>query len=103
MKPLQVLPPRLRVDIGVMAVKEWDSTLPESPELEPHYQIQFSVITRTLFLGGGGLTPLQGGIQSAYSKPCQQDENAGRDLRVIYTSPILIALVVWLVLQLVLG
>ena len=29
----------------------------KSPELEPQRQMQFSVIPKTLFLWGGGLTP----------------------------------------------
>ena len=44
------------VDLGVMAIKKY-STLPRSPELDPHYQISFCVI-------------LLQGIQSVHSKPC---------------------------------
>ena len=43
--------PRFRVDLGVMAIEEC-STLLRAPELEPHHQMQFSVIPRTRFLGG---------------------------------------------------
>ena len=49
----QVLPLWVRVDLGVMAMKSY-STLPESPEVESRYQMQFSVTPKTgLFLGGG--------------------------------------------------
>ena len=53
-----------------MAMKGY-SKLPKYLELKFHHQMQFSVIPRISLLGGG-LTPLQG-IQSAYSKPYQQD------------------------------
>ena len=41
------------------------SILLRSPELEPHQQMQFSVILGTHFLNSEGLTPQQW-IQSAY-------------------------------------
>ena len=44
MGPKQVLPLLIRVDLGVMAIKGY-STLPRSQELEPYYQMQFSVIS----------------------------------------------------------
>ena len=38
---------RVTVDQSVMAMKGY-STLPKSKELEPHHQMQFSVVPRTL-------------------------------------------------------
>ena len=56
MRLKQVLPLRFTVDLGVMAIKEY-FPLFRSPELEPHNQMQFSVIPRTLhFFFFGGLT-----------------------------------------------
>ena len=54
MGPKQVLPLQFRVDLGVMAMKRY-STFFKSPELEPHFQMQFSVIPDTHFLVGGVL------------------------------------------------
>ena len=45
------------------------STLPRSPELEPHHQIQFSIIPRTILFGKDSYPPLLQEIQSAFSKP----------------------------------
>ena len=39
--------------------RKGNSTLPRPPELEPHHQMQFSVMTKTLFLSEVGLKPLQ--------------------------------------------
>ena len=50
---------RVRVDLGVMTMKRY-STLPRSPELEPHRQMQYSFIPRILLLVWGGLTPCRG-------------------------------------------
>ena len=61
--------PLVKVDMGVMAVKEY-STLLMSPELELHYQMQFSVIPRLLFFVGS-LTSLQG-IQPAFIRPADE-------------------------------
>ena len=47
MEPEKVLPLWVRVDLGVMAMKVY-STYLRAPELEPHHQMQFSVIPRTL-------------------------------------------------------
>ena len=47
----QVLRLRFRVDLGVMATKG-NSALPRSPELEPHYQILFSLIPRIPYFAG---------------------------------------------------
>ena len=47
MGPKQVLQLQVRVDLGVMAMKGY-STFPRSPKLEPHHQMQFSVISRIL-------------------------------------------------------
>ena len=48
------------------------SILTRSPELEPHHQMLFSVIPRTLiFLWEGCLTPIQG-VDTVYSKFHQQ-------------------------------
>ena len=49
MVPKQVLPLRVRVDLGVMAIKGY-ATHPRSPQLEPHYQMQFRIIPRTPLL-----------------------------------------------------
>ena len=45
----QVLPLRIRVNVEVMAFKEY-FILSRSPELEPHHQMQFSVMPEYLFL-----------------------------------------------------
>ena len=42
-----------RVNLGVIAMKMY-STFSKTPELKPHYQMQLSVISKTLV--GGGLT-----------------------------------------------
>ena len=55
----------LSVDLGLMAMKGY-FTLPRSPEMESHYQMQLSVIPRTPF-SDGGLTSLLY-MQSTYSK-----------------------------------
>ena len=47
MGPQQVLAFQIRVDLGVMEMKEY-STFPKAPELEPDHQMRFSVIYRTL-------------------------------------------------------
>ena len=57
MRPEQVLPFWVRVDLGVKAMKQY-STLHRPTELEPHHEIQFSVIPGTPFLERG-LVPLQ--------------------------------------------
>ena len=41
-----MLPLRVRVDLGVMAMKGY-STFPRALELEPHHQMQFNVMPRT--------------------------------------------------------
>ena len=42
------------MDLGLMAMKGY-STLPRSPELKPHHQIQFNIIPRMpVFLGWVG-------------------------------------------------
>ena len=41
----------ITVNLGIMAMKEY-STLPGSPELEPHYQMKSNVITETSLLEG---------------------------------------------------
>ena len=46
-----VLPLRVRVELGIMAMKEY-SPLLRAFELEPHYLVQYSVIQRTsIFVG----------------------------------------------------
>ena len=45
MEPRQLLLYQVRVDLGVMGMKGYP-TLPWTPELGPHHQIQFSVISR---------------------------------------------------------
>ena len=44
-RPLQV-----RVDLGVMVMKKY-LTLSRSAEVEPHYWMQFSLLSRTSLLG----------------------------------------------------
>ena len=53
-----VLPIRLRVDLGVIVLKEC-STFPKDLRLKLHHQIHFSVILRTLVDGVGGPIPLE--------------------------------------------
>ena len=62
MGPKEVLPFWVKVDLRVMAMKVY-SRLPRAAELNPHHQIQFSVIP-LIFLGSN---PLQK-IQLAYAK-----------------------------------
>ena len=62
MKTLQVLSLQVRLNLGIIAMKEY-CALTRVPELEPHHQMQFSVISRL------AITPQQG-KQSAYFKPC---------------------------------
>ena len=52
MEPYQVLLLWVRVNLRVMAMKR-NSIFPKAPRLEPHHQMQFSVITRTLVVGRG--------------------------------------------------
>ena len=47
MGPEQELPLRVRVYLGVMAMKR-SSILPKVPELEPYYWMQFNVIPRAI-------------------------------------------------------
>ena len=51
MSPYRVLPLQVRVDLGVMVMKEYP-TLLRSPELEPHHQMWFSLILSSPFLWG---------------------------------------------------
>ena len=48
MGPQQVVPPQARIDLGVMKLEEY-STLLKYSEVEPHHQMQFSVMPRTPF------------------------------------------------------
>ena len=48
MGPQLVLPHRVRVDLGVMSMKGY-STFPKAPELEPHHQMGFSIMSRTYY------------------------------------------------------
>ena len=68
MEPYEELLLRVKVELGVMAMKGY-SVIPKS--LEPRHQIQFSLIPRPLLLVD--LTPRQG-ILSAYSKPHRQGD-----------------------------
>ena len=63
MVPQHMLPLRVRVDLGIMAIKEY-SIFSKAPELEPHNQMQFCVICWTLI--GVGVLPLAEN-QSVYS------------------------------------
>ena len=65
-----MLPLRVRLDLGVMAMKGY-SILLKSPEMEHYYLMQFSIIPTTSILGWGHTLLLR--RQSAYSKPLQQD------------------------------
>ena len=47
MGSIQVLPIRVRVDLGVMVMKGY-SKFPKTPRLASHYEMQFSVKTRAL-------------------------------------------------------
>ena len=70
---LQELPLRDRVDLRVMAMREY-------PKLEPQHQTQLSVLPRTpLFLVGGGHTSQQRGTVTVFLVPpirgCEEREN----------------------------
>ena len=69
----QVLSFWVRVDLGVMTVKEY-STFSKDLELEPHHQMQFSIISRTLLWEGY----FSAEMQSVYSTalPIQNSVNA---------------------------
>ena len=60
MKSYQILPLRVRVDLGVIMATKGLSTFHKAPELETHYKMQFSVISRTLIGRVGVLTLSQG-------------------------------------------
>ena len=62
---LQVLPLRVRVDLEVMLTKE-HFTFPKVLELEPHYQMQFSVTFREV-VGGEGESCPSAEMQSVFS------------------------------------
>ena len=49
MESKQALPLWVIVDLGVMVMKDY-FTLPRSLELEPQYQIEFTIIPRTLLI-----------------------------------------------------
>ena len=51
--PKQALPLWIRVNLCAMAMKEY-STLPKTPGQEPHHQMQFNFISKTL-VGGGSI------------------------------------------------
>ena len=51
MGPEKAILLRVRVFLGIIAMKE-HSILTESPELEPHHQIQFNVIPMIYLFGG---------------------------------------------------
>ena len=55
MRPKQILPFHVKVDLGVMALKGY-STLTRSLEFELYHWMQFSVILRIPFLGGSCLS-----------------------------------------------
>ena len=50
MGPEQVLQLRVRIDLGVMAIKKYPTFL-KAIELEPHYQMKFRDILRISYLG----------------------------------------------------
>ena len=52
-----VLPFRIRVDLGLLARKGYPQ-LDKTHKMEPHHQMQFSVVLRTPILSG--LKPIQG-------------------------------------------
>ena len=66
MGPKEVLPLRVRVELEVTVIKGY-STLPRSPQIEPHYQLEFSVMPRTSFFRVN-LNPLNR-VKSMYSRP----------------------------------
>ena len=53
--PQQVQLLQVSMNLGAMAMKEY-SIFPKASGLEPHYQTQFSIITRTFV--GEGVLPL---------------------------------------------
>ena len=63
--PYQMLPLRIRVDLGAMAMKGY-SVFPKTPALlEPHYDIVINVIIGTLVGGLGSYLSIE--KQSVYS------------------------------------
>ena len=72
---------RLRVNLVLMAMEEY-FTLPETLKLEPHHQMQVSVIPMSptpcffFFLSGGGISLLQRGIVSVFENPRSLMETA---------------------------
>ena len=72
--PRVIIPDRVRrgsINLGVQAMKRY-STVPRSPEPEPHERMQFSIILKGPFCyrGWGVLR----WIQLVYSKPYQENE-----------------------------
>ena len=61
----QVRPIQVRVNLGVMVMKEY-STLLKSPGLKPHHLLQLSVITKIPLFGVCGSYPSTGGIVSVF-------------------------------------
>ena len=53
-----MLPIQVRVDLGIMAMKE-KFAFTKAPWLQRHHHLQFCGIPGTLFGGGRNLTPLQ--------------------------------------------
>ena len=55
------------------------STFHKSPELDPHYQMKFSVLPSNALFWEEVLAPVRG-IQSAYSKPRRQSKNGEKEI-----------------------
>ena len=70
MGPRQVLLLRVKVDIGVIAIKKYFIFL-KAPGLDPHHRIQFSVIPGHLF--GLRVLPLWKGAVGIFYGPTEQD------------------------------
>ena len=83
MRPLKVLLHRVRVYLGVMVLKGY-YTLLRAPELEPHHQMLFSVISRTsLFFGGGEeFLSLQENIVSIFQASQEQKFKVNKQHRL---------------------
>ena len=61
-----VLPLRVRVDLGAMAMYGY-SIFPKTPKHEPHYQMQFTVISQIVV--GDGVLPFYGDVVGELKSP----------------------------------
>ena len=69
MRPKQVQPILIRVELGVMAMKKY-TAFPKALGLEPYYQMQFRFIPRRLI---EGVLPLCSDAVGVFKSPSWKD------------------------------